>query len=822
MHYTIKQIAAILHARFLQEDSSVNIETNIEHLLIDSRKIIFPESSVFIAIKGERNDGHAYIQDVYDAGVRNFIVETYNYTSLQEANIIIVPNALYALQQLAAYHRLQFNIPIIGITGSNGKTIVKEWLYQLLKDKQHIARNPKSYNSQVGVPLSVWQLNEQHQLGIFEAGISQPNEMQKLAQVIKPDIGIFTMIGDAHDKGFVNQCLKIKEKLNLFKDAQRLVFCDEQEILNNEITIFKQNNPSIKTTSWSRKNKSADIYFTCISQGLRTSIFEGKAGINIEIPFADEASIWNACICLAYLISSKTEIDESIIKAFSELQPIEMRLQLKEAQNNCVVINDSYNSDLNSLGIALDFMQQQSAGYVKTLILSDILETGRNTDELYKDVANLLEQKSVIKLIGIGTELGKHAELFNQTKYFYPTTSDFLKAVHSIDFNHEIILLKGARKFEFEKISKLLEKRIHETVFEINLNALVNNLNAYRTLLKPKVKLMAMVKAFSYGTGSYEIAKVLEFNRVDYLTVAYADEGVILRKAGIKTHIMVMNPEVSSFDTIIKHNLEPEIYNFSIFDELLKASNEESIGIHIELDSGMKRLGFDEKQLDELLNLLLQHPNLYVKSIFTHLAASEAHEHDGFTNNQITTFERMANKISEAFTYPILKHCLNSGGIVRFPKAQFDMVRLGIGLYGIDPAVELQNHLQQIGTLKTVISQIRNISAEESIGYGRKGKVDKASRIAITAIGYADGLNRKLSNGIGYMLVNGKPAPIVGNICMDMTMIDVTEIDCKEGNEVIVFGAELDINAVAEKVGTIPYEILTSISQRVKRVYFYE
>ncbi len=832
MHYSINQIAAILNAQLLQENTSANNEHSIEHLLIDSRKIIFPESSVFIAIKGDRNDGHAYIQDVYDAGVRNFIVEkqfvetynyeTYNYTSQLNANIIVVPNTLDALQHLAAHHRLQFHIPIIGITGSNGKTIVKEWLYQLLKDKYHIARNPKSYNSQVGVPLSVWQLNEHHQLGLFEAGISQPNEMEKLAQIIKPDIGIFTMIGDAHDKGFLDQSKKIKEKLNLFNDVKSLIYAEEQELLNNELLIYKKNNSHIKTTSWSRKNISADIYFTCHTVGLKTKISYAKAGISIEIPFADEASIWNACTCLAYLISSDTAIDDGIIKAFAELQPIEMRLQLKEAQNNCMVINDGYNSDLNSLGIALDFMQQQSAGYTKTLILSDILETGRNPEDLYNDVAKLLEQKNISKLIGIGTELPKHAAQFKQTNFFYETTNDFLKAANSIDFNHEIILLKGARKFEFEKISKLLEKRIHETVFEINLNALVNNLNTYRALLKPEVKLMAMVKAFSYGTGSYEIAKVLEFNRVDYLTVAYADEGVTLRKAGIKTSIMVMNPEVSSFDTIIKHNLEPEIYNFSILDELLKASNEESIGIHIELDSGMKRLGFEHDQLDKLLNILWQQPNLYVKSIFTHLAASEAHEHDEFTKNQMANFEKMANKISRTFPYPILKHCLNSGGIVRFPNAQFDMVRLGIGLYGIDPAEEVQKQLQQIGTLKTVISQIRTISADESIGYGRKGKVDKTSRIAITAIGYADGLNRKLSNGIGYMLVNGKAAPVIGNICMDMTMIDVTDIECMEGDEVIVFGAGLDISELAEKVGTIPYEILTSISQRVKRVYFYE
>ncbi len=830
MNYTITQIASILNTHVINTGVESNKYNDIAHLLIDSRKIIFPESSLFIAIKGPRNDAHQHIQEVYDSGVRNFIVQknasNIAYKSYPNANFIELEDSLKALQKVAAYNRMQFAIPIIGITGSNGKTIVKEWLYQLLKSKKNIVRSPKSYNSQVGVPLSVWQINLQHQIGIFEAGISQPNEMQNLQKIILPTDGIFTTIGSAHDKGFESTLQKIKEKLKLFEQAQSLVYCSDYEILTNEIKLFEQAHQAIKIFSWSRISKEANVFFSCEIKENTTTIQsttkQGNTLANILIPFIDEASIYNACTCLAYLISSNINIDDEVQKTFMQLQAVEMRLQLKEAQNNCIIINDSYSSDIQSLSIALDFLEQQSAGYSKTIILSDILETGLSNDLLYTNVAKLLAQKNVTKLIAIGTHINKYKHLFNQTKYFYASTADFINAFYNIDFSHEIILLKGARVFEFEKISKLLEKKIHETVFEINLSALVNNLNVYRTLLKPNTKLMAMVKAFSYGAGSYEIAKVLAYNKVDYLAVAYADEGVTLRRAGITTPIMVMNPEPSSFDSIAANNLEPEIYNFSILNHLLKTNNTETIGIHIEVDSGMKRLGFDANEIDDLISQIKQHNNLHIKSVFTHLAASEASQHDAFTQQQINIFETISNKICHAFNYPIIKHCLNSGGIVRFANAQFNMVRLGIGLYGIDTAEEIQNQLQQIGTLKTIISQIRNISANESIGYGRKGLVQKPSRIAITAIGYADGLNRKLSNGVGYMLVNGQRASIIGNVCMDMTMIDVTDIDCKEGDEVIVFSPELNIGIIANSIGTIPYEVLTSISQRVKRVYFYE
>lgn len=822
--YYITDIAEITGGKIIHSSDSSHAN-QIQHLLIDSRKIIYPESSVFIAIKGDRNDGHKYIQDVYDAGVRNFIVETLHATSLQnnDVNIIHVKNGLHALQQIAAYHRKQFQYPVIGITGSNGKTIVKEWLYQLLKDDLNIVRNPKSFNSQVGVPLSVWQMNESHQLGIFEAGISLKDEMENLQHIIKPSIGILTNIGSAHDEGFKNTKEKLHEKLKLFSKSDLLIYCSDQSAVEENVSSFSKQHPHLKIVEWSKNGNAKSLNFDIDIKKSSTiiSLRKGAQIVSVNIPFTDEASVANACTCFAFLISIN-RVSTDILKRFEELQPVEMRLQLKEGINNCVIINDSYNADINALQIALDFLDQQSAGYTKTVILSDILQTGLSSDELYSQVSKLLKQKGVQNIIAIGKQIGKHKKIFDSNTQYFESTQSFIDSFKSLDFSQQIILLKGARQFQFEKISALLEKKVHETVFEINLNALVNNLNVYRSKLKPGVKLMGMVKAFSYGAGSYEIAKVLEFNRIDYLTVAYADEGVTLRKAGIKSPIMVMNPEVTSFDTILQNNLEPEIYTFFILEQLIKACDGEEVSIHIEVDCGMKRLGFDEAEMDQLIAMLKQYPNIRVRSVFAHLAASEDKKHDEFTREQISKFKRIAEKVDTAFEYPVLKHILNSSGIVRFPEAQFDMVRLGIGLYGVDPSEKIQKHLQQIGTLKTVISQLREIKNYETVGYSRKGKVIVDSKIATVAIGYADGLNRRLGNGKGFMLVNGKHAQIVGSICMDMTMLDVTNIDCKEGDEVIVFGKEIDINDVADKVGTIPYEILTSVSQRVKRVYYYE
>jgi alanine racemase len=821
-NYSIENIASIINGTLLSKCIG---HDKVAHLLFDTRKIIFAETSLFFALKSNKNNGHKYLNDAYEAGIRNFILsELIDVTFFENANIILVGNTQIALQKLSTHHRNLFHIPVVGITGSNGKTIVKEWLYQLLNHQVNICKNPKSYNSQVGVPLSVWQLNNQYQLGIFEAGISEPNEMQTLAQIINPTIGLFNYLGHAHSEGFANDDEKLNEKLQLYTNVKELVYCVDQETVKTAIEHFASQH-SIKLFSWTKAGNNAHFQFSV--QVLNTFCEISYNQYKIDIPFTDEASIWNACSCLAFVLMVH-ELQlfslnlDAVLAEFKNLQAVEMRLQLKEANNNCIVINDSYSNDIDSLKIALNFLLHQGNGLNKTLIISDIFQSGLIDLDLCIQINELIKANQISKLISIGNMFEKHNDLFQVNTQFYHNTQDFIDAFSSLTFENEIILLKGARQFEFEKINALLEKRVHETVFEINLNALTNNFNVYRKLVEPKTKIMAMVKAFSYGTGSYEIAKTLAFNQVDYFAVAYADEGVVLRKAGIKTPIMVMNPEKSSFDLILKYNLEPAIYNLSILNDLIKAINGQEIGIHIELDSGMKRLGFDEPQLQDLLSVLAHNNHIQIKSTLSHLAASEAHEHDAFTQNQIDKFDTFSLKITSEFPYKILRHILNSSGIVRFKNAQFDMVRLGIGLYGIDPALEVQKQLQAIGSLKTVISQIRNISVEESIGYGRRGTVNKPSLIAIVAIGYADGLDRKLSNGNGYMLVNGKQAPIIGSICMDMTMIDVTEIICQEGDEVIVFGGELSIEILADKLGTIPYEILTSISQRVKRVYYAE
>jgi alanine racemase len=826
MSYTIEEIQTVIQGELVMHEHNASV---IEHLLIDSRKVISPESSLFFAIQTDRNDGHNYLKDVYDLGVRNFIIHKKAsisvslVSSLKGSNILAVGNSLTAIQQLTTWHRKHHTIPVVGITGSNGKTIVKEWLYQLLKDDLHIARNPKSYNSQVGVPLSVWQLNAQHDIGIFEAGISKPNEMANLVTMIEPNVGIFTTLGNAHEEGFTDKEQKINEKFKLFESVEILIACEDQPIVAQKLVSFKQQFSNIKLFTWSLTNAQASAFFQIVKQGNHTSIQSriGSRMLSIRIPFTDEASIENACTCFAFLLCLQ-RASTNVLSRFEELQAVEMRMQLKEAINNSMVINDSYNSDLDSLKIALDFVEQQSAGYKRTLIVSDILESGKNLTDLYSEVAKLIKQKGIQKLIGIGKHISAHHFLFDSQAVFFSTTNEFVEQFSAVDYNTEIVLLKGARKFGFEKISALFEKRVHETVMEINLNALVNNLNVYRSKIQPGVKLMAMVKAFSYGAGSFEIAKVLEFNRVDYLTVAYADEGVTLRKAGIKLPVMVMNPEANSFDTILQYNLEPEMYNFYILEKLIQACDGEEVSIHIEVDSGMKRLGFDEAHIDKLINTIKLYPNIRIKSVFTHLAASDEKKHDEYTHQQIVSYKRMADTICAAFEYPIIKHVLNSGGIARFPNAQFDMVRLGIGLYGIDPATVMQKQLQAIGTLKTIVSQVRIVKKYETIGYSRKGVLNKDSLIATVAIGYADGLNRRLGNGKGYMMVNGNRVPTIGSICMDMTMLDVTGLQVKEGDEVIVFGNEIELNDVANKVGTIPYEILTSISQRVKRVYYYE
>lgn len=814
-------------------------EGRFSHLLTDSRKLISPEDTVFFALNGKRLKGIDFIVSLYEQGVRNFIVEKkIPLDNIEEANVLIVKNVVQALQDIVIHHRKKFHIPIIGITGSNGKTIVKEWLFQLLQGDYEIVRNPKSYNSQIGVPLSVWRLNSTHQMGIFEAGISEPDEMQHLEAIIKPSIGIFTNIGEAHSEGFFNSKQKIREKLKLFKDASIIIYCSDQVEVHNNITELQhQVNEFGKTIryksfTWGMKHE-ADIAITSVETKNSHTEIEATykdALYAFELPFTDKASIENALHCFATMLY--LDIDKAVIqRRMALLTHIAMRLEMKEGNNQCIIINDSYNSDINALRIAVDFLNQQSNTANKTVILSDILQSGRNEDELYKEVIKILSQNKITRLFAIGSQLSMHKNLFQQANFkshFYPSTEDFIKTNDLSSFKDQSILIKGARKFEFERISKLLEKKAHETVLEINLNAIAHNLNIYHSMLKPDTKIMVMIKAFAYGSGSYEIAKLLEHQKVDYLAVAYIDEGVELRKAGITLPILVLNPEISNFDLLLRYHLEPEIYSQYILEKFIEAlaeyAHEDVISfIHIKLDTGMHRLGFERDDIPQLISTLKQHPKIQIKSILSHLAASDEEAHDEFTLSQINRFIEITTKIESELKYSFLKHILNSAGIARFKEYQMDMVRLGIGIYGIDSSEKVQPLLQEVGTLKTTISQIRDIPAGDSIGYSRKGIAKTDMRIAVVGIGYADGLNRRLSNGNGYMLIHGQKAPIVGNVCMDMTMLDISAIpDVKEGDKVLVFGKELSIQEISDKIGTIPYEVLTGISQRVKRLYFQE
>ena len=841
MNYEIEKIASIIEGEIL----NINNDIDINDLLFDSRLLVSPESTLFFALRGQRNDGNKYIEELYAKGVRAFVVD--KNTSSKEmvpydkATFIVVEDTLKALQKIAAYHRKKFNIPIIGITGSNGKTIIKEWLYQILSPELSVIRSPKSYNSQIGVPLSVWQLNDTHQLGIFEAGISRPNEMQKLEEIIRPKIGIFANIGEAHGKNFKNVKEKIEEKLKLFNNVDTLIYClDHKEI---KVAVDKLN---VNTFTWSRKNKDADVQVysiekkeneTTIKVFLRQQTFSGTDSQilkfsdsqthQITIPFTDDASIENAIHC--WLTALKLNISEEIIeKKMRHLSPIAMRMELKSGINNCEIINDSYNSDFNALTIALDFMNQQQHNKKRVVILSDILQSELREEELYEKIAQLLKNKGVNLIIGIGEAISRQSEKFNIEKIFYRDVKDFLTNHQIENFHNQMILIKGAREFGFEKISKLLQEKAHETILEINLNNLVRNMNYYRSKLKKDTKLMVMVKAFAYGSGNFEVSNVLEFHRADYLTVAYADEGIELRRRGINLPIMVMTPEINTFESIIKNNLEPDIYSFRSLNLLEDAINgldvqiSSPIGIHIKLDTGMHRLGFLENEIDELLERLKSNDKIIVKSVFSHLAGADSQEFNNFTTKQIEVFDKMSSKIIKAFPHKIIRHILNSAGISRFTDYQYDMVRLGIGVYGIAPCEEDRGKLKTVISLKTTIVQIKEYEVGETIGYSRKGVIERKSRIGVVPIGYADGLKRQLGNGNACFYVNGKAAPIIGNVCMDMCMIDLTGIDCKEDDTAILFNEDYPVERLADACNTIPYEILTSISQRVKRIYYQE
>lgn len=829
--YTGDQVREILDAELISEYPSKII---VKDILIDSRRLITAEKCLFFALVSKHNDGHKYIAELYKKGLRSFVISNRELisTDLSDANYFIVDDTKEALQSITAAHRQNFNIPVVGVTGSNGKTVVKEWLFQLLFKDKKIVRSPKSYNSQIGVPLSVWQMNESHDFAVFEAGISEPEEMQNLQKIIKPKIGIFTNIGQAHDENFINIKQKVGEKLKLFTHVDTLIYNTDQKDVQ-EIVIKSGILNGINAFSWG-KDKDCDLVInSTVKSNTDTTIDASHKGqeLQIKIPFIDNASIENTIQCWSLMLL--LGYDNNLIKKrMLKLNPIAMRLELKEGTNNCTIINDTYNSDFNSLSIALDFLIQQNnpeaSGKKTVVVLSDILQSGKNDIELYSAVAELINNKGVDQFVGIGVAISKQADKFKGDAIFFSSTSEFLSNYPFATFANQLVLLKGARVFEFERISRKLQQKLHETVLEINLGALIENLNYFKAKLNKGTMIMGMVKAFSYGSGGFEIANMLEFHNVDYLGVAYADEGVELRKAGIKTPIMVMSPEEHSFDTMIKHNLEPEIYSFRALRLLEKTISENAlpqnkpVKVHIKLETGMNRLGFREEEIDDLIKKIKKNDLIFVQSVFSHLVASDKPEFDEFTFEQIDRFEKMSAKISSKQSNRVYRHILNSAGISRFPQAHFDMVRLGIGLYGIAGAKEDKDKLRNVTRLRSVVSKINNISKGESVGYNRSFIAKADMKIGVVSIGYADGLARNIGNSDILLWINGKAAPIVGDICMDMCMIDLNNVDAKEGDDAIVFDAEHTVCELAETVNTIPYEILSRISRRVKRVYFYD
>ena len=812
--YTINKIAEILSA----EASIKNEGYVITQLLIDTRLILHPERALFLALDGHRN-GHLFIEDAYKKGIRNFLIsETKYLTEYSDANFLVVDDVLKSLQKLAKFHRKQFDLKTIAITGSNGKTIVKEWLYQLLASDFNIVRSPKSYNSQIGVPLSVWEISEDNNLGVFEAGISTINEMQQLEEIIQPQIGILTNIGQAHAEGFADAKEKLVEKLKLFKNVEVLIYPKHVSTKFPEIKI-----PGKTHFSWSdREEADLQIIEKKIIENhcILKAIYKGEEAV-CKFPFTDTAHIDNAITCWSTLLSLGYK-QQDIVTKLTFLSPISMRLALKDGINNCTIIDDSYSADISSLTIALDFLNQQNQHIQKTAILSDFAETGHNDEQLYSVISNLLQKRNVQRLIGIGPNISRYGSLFTGESIFFPDTASFLAQFRTLLFNNETILVKGARKFEFEKISKVLTKKVHDTVLEVNLNALLGNLQQYRAMLKPGVKIMAVVKAFSYGSGSFEIANLLQFHGVDYLAVAYADEGVALRDAGISLPIMVMSPEEYALEAMIERNLEPEIFSFEILKSFMDLLHDEEaqFPIHIKLDTGMHRIGFDEDEIEELGKILKTSKKIRVKSILSHFVASDAEVFDEFSRQQFEQFTRESQFLTNQLGYKPILHLANTSGISRFPEAQLDMVRLGIGLYGFDGACN--EAFQMVITLKTTVTQVKELLPGETVGYHRIGKMPNGGKVATVKIGFADGYNRGLGNGVGHMLIANKLVPTLGSICMDMTILDVTGLDVKPGDEVVVFGENPKIADLAAQLNTITYEILTNVSQRVKRVYFYE
>lgn len=790
MNYTISQISTLIGAHQLGE-----ADVEVSWLLTDSRSLCFPEETLFFAIKTSRGDGHRFIPSLYRRGVRAFVVSEKPEIPYPDAAYLLVPDTLRALQRLTERHRERYDVPVIGIAGSNGKTIVKEWLYQMLSPERIVTRSPRSYNSQIGVPLSVWALEEQTQLAIFEAGISMPGEMASLERIIQPTLGIFTCLGDAHQENFASLEQKCMEKLMLFKDASVLFYPDNDELLTRciEKSGFKGRLIPIAIES------------------------RGNDGLS-----ADKAICASVC---EYLQMPANVIEERL----ASLQPVAMRLEVKEGRRGCTLINDSYNSDLGSLDIALDFMSRRPDGKQRNhaLILSDMEQIGLESKTLYQRVAALVAGRGITRFFGVGEQICENAELFAQTGmelHFFASTDALLESPAFASLREEVVLIKGARRFHFENVTEQLEMKVHETILEVNLNAVVDNLNYYRSFLNPDTKMVCMIKASGYGAGSVELARTLQDSRVDYLAVAVADEGVELRRAGITAGIIIMNPEMTSFRTLFRYRLEPEVYSFRLLNALIKAAEQEGITdfpVHVKLDTGMHRLGFDPlTDMPQLIDILKRQKAIIPRSVFSHFVGSDSNDFDTFSAIQYDRFLKGSSELQAAFSHHILRHMCNSAGIEHFAERQMDMVRLGLGLYGINPRNNQLIH--NVSTLKTTILQIHEVPASETVGYSRCGKLTRDSRIAALPIGYADGLDRLLGNGHAYCLVNGQKAPYVGNICMDVCMIDVTDIECKEGDMAIIFGDELPVSILSDIINTIPYEILTGVSPRVKRIYYKE
>lgn len=824
MQYTIEEINGIIGGKGTLPAPG----NKITRLLIDSRSLSFPEETLFFAIKTRHGDGHRYIGELYRRGVRDFVVtQADSIKELKDANFIVVKDCIAALQTLAAHHRSLFDIPIIGITGSDGKTIVKEWLYYLVAENYNVTRSPRSYNSQIGVPLSVWQLRKESTLGIFEAGISQSREMERLQQIIKPTIGIITNISNAHQENFNTAEEKCCEKLSLFKECDVIIYNADNNILADAVGSMLL---PAREIAWSQKNPERPLYIYSIEKdGQGTTIRYQYLNIrdSYRIPFLDEASVEDSINCLAaalYLMIPP----EKIAERMAQLEPVAMRLEVKEGKRGCMIINDSYNADTASLDIALDFMERRSntmPGLKRTLILADIKQSGEDAQTLYSRVLDCIIKRGIEKFIGVGNGIATQAALFASSGiecHFFAGTEELLASRLLREAEKEYILIKGSRSFHFEDVTEALEKKVHQTILEVNLSALRENLNRYRNALAPGTRTVCMVKADAYGAGALETGRTLQECNADYLAVAVADEGAELRKEGIITGIIVMNPEPCSYRTLFDNKLEPEVYSFGMLDSLIKAACREGITdypVHIKIDTGMHRLGFLPNEIPTLIEVLKKQYALTPRSVFSHFVGSDSPQFDSFSAVQIEHFNSAATMLQEAFSHKILRHICNSAGAERFTDVQYDMVRLGIGLYGISPIKE-DATLHPISTLKTIILQIHDVPADETVGYSRRGMLKRDSRIAALPIGYADGLNRKLGNGKGYCIVNGQKAPYVGNICMDVCMIDVTGIECNEGDTVEIFGPDLPVTQLAEWLETIPYEILTSVSNRIKRVYY--